>query len=329
MEVGRGGIVSKISVQRISRRLLILYCRRPLIYAIKLFIVFIFVQVCRDKLDWTEASLCALGHDLPCNQSVIIDHYRTCYAEQLWSKQDALELYLKIDHQLRVYICKMSTAVAILDQPARFPWTTSTQERTEPSDLTKLFEAVLRRGDSEMVTVRELLGGLETSAFGIPLAALAVPEIIPVPIPGVSLVISIPTAMIGAQMVTARERIWLPKSLLDRQIPAKPLKRAVRAMLPLLRKIDGVTRPRASMLHGKAGQRIVGVAIIILALLIALPIPGTNAPLALTVFILAIGLIRRDGLLIAAGLLLTAASAALMAGAALVLAEWMFGALVA
>ncbi|MCJ2136005.1 exopolysaccharide biosynthesis protein [Methylobacterium sp. J-026] len=192
-----------------------------------------------------------------------------------------------------------------------------------------MFAAVLRRGDAETITVRELLGGSETSAFGIPLAALAVPEIIPVPVPGVSLVIAIPTAMIGAQMVTARDRVWLPPALLDKRIPAKPLKRAVRAMLPLLRRIDGVTRPRGAVFHGKGGQRVVGVAVIILALLIALPIPGTNAPLALTIFILAIGLIRRDGLLIAAGLLLTAASAALMAGAALALTEWLFGALLA
>ncbi|MFZ8507314.1 exopolysaccharide biosynthesis protein, partial [Staphylococcus aureus] len=80
---------------------------------------------------------------------------------------------------------------------------TSRRCTVQASDLTQLFEAVLRRSDSENLTVRELLGGLETSAFGIPLAALAVPEVIPVPIPGVSLVISIPTAMIGAQMVTA------------------------------------------------------------------------------------------------------------------------------
>ncbi|MGY2048784.1 exopolysaccharide biosynthesis protein [Methylobacterium sp. JK268] len=197
------------------------------------------------------------------------------------------------------------------------------------SDLTKLFEAILRRGDSEMITVRELLGGLETTAFGIPLAALAVPEIIPIPIPGISLVISIPTAIVGAQMVVARDRIWLPPSLLNRRIPAKPLKRAVRAMLPLLRRIDGITRPRGAMFYSKTGQRVVGVAVIILALLIALPIPGTNAPLSLTVLILAIGLIRRDGLLIAAGLALTAVSTALMAGAALVLTEWLFGALAA
>jgi hypothetical protein len=156
--------------------------------------------------------------------------------------------------------------------------------------------------------VRELLGGLETAAFGVPLAALAVPEIIPVPIPGFTLVISLPMALLGAQVVTARGRIWLPKALLERRIPAKPLKRAARAMLPALRRIERVSRPRGAWLRSKSAQRVIGVAVIILALLIALPIPGTNAPLALTVFVLAIGLIRRDGLLIGAGLLLTAAS---------------------
>lgn len=223
----------------------------------------------------------------------------------------------------------MSASLAILDAAAPVPRDHAPRVAVPPSDLTKLFEAILRRGDDEMVSVRDMLGGLESSAFGLPLAALAIPEIIPVPIPGVSLVISIPTAMIGAQMVTARDRVWLPDTLLDRKIPAKPLKRAVRAMLPLMRRLDGITRPRFEILQGKAAQRVIGVAVIILALLIALPIPGTNAPLSLTVFILAIGLIRRDGLLIAAGLLLTAASAALMAGAALLITEWLFGALLA
>ncbi|MBV8612831.1 MAG: exopolysaccharide biosynthesis protein [Acetobacteraceae bacterium] len=201
--------------------------------------------------------------------------------------------------------------------------------RAGPTELTRLVEAILRRGDGEMIPVRELLGGLDAAAFGVPLAALAMPEIIPVPIPGLTFVVALPTALIGAQMVTARERIWLPKALLDRKIPAKPLKRVARAMLPTLRKLDGWTRPRGEWMQSKAAKRLIGVAIILLALLIALPIPGTNAPLALTVFVLAMGLIRRDGLLIAAGLLLTLASFALMGGVTLVLFEALFGAIAA
>ncbi|MBV8577665.1 MAG: exopolysaccharide biosynthesis protein [Acetobacteraceae bacterium] len=192
-----------------------------------------------------------------------------------------------------------------------------------------MFEAILRRGDAEQISVRELLGGLETSAFGVPLAALAVPEIIPVPIPGFTFVVALPTAAIGAQMVVARDRIWLPKALLDRKIPVKPLKRAARAMLPALRRLDTWTRPRGEWLQSKAAKRLIGVAIIILALLMALPVPGTNAPLALTIFVLAVGLIRRDGLLISAGLILTVASVALMAGVTLLLVEALFGAVAA
>jgi hypothetical protein len=198
-----------------------------------------------------------------------------------------------------------------------------------PSELTALFDAILRRADNERISVRELLGGLETSAFGIPLAALAVPEVIPIPVPGLALVISLPMAMLGAQMATARGRIWLPRALLDRRIPAKPLKRAARAMLPGLRALERSTRPRATWMVSKAGQRVIGLAVIVLALLIALPVPGTNLPLALTVFVLAVGLIRRDGLLIAAGLLLTAVSLALMASASLLLVELIVGAFAA
>jgi hypothetical protein len=196
----------------------------------------------------------------------------------------------------------------------------------ETIELTGLFESILSRGDSEKISVRELLGGLETSAFGIPLAALSVPELIPIPIPGFPLLISLPMAILGAQMVTARGRIWLPDALLNRRIPAKPLKRAARAILPSLRKLERWTEPRGTWMTSKAGQRVIGLCVILLAFLIALPVPGTNAPLALIVFVLAVGLIRRDGLLIAAGLLLTVAAFALMAGATLLLFEFFFGA---
>jgi hypothetical protein len=196
----------------------------------------------------------------------------------------------------------------------------------ETTELTGLFEAILSRGDSEKISVRELLGGLETSAFGIPLAALSVPELIPIPIPGFPLIISLPMAILGAQMVTARGRIWLPDALLNRRIPAKPLKRAAKAILPSLRKLEEWTEPRGTWMTSKAGQRVIGLCVILLAFLIALPVPGTNAPLALIVFVLAVGLIRRDGLLIAAGLLLTVAAFALMAGATLLLFEFFFGA---
>lgn len=195
-----------------------------------------------------------------------------------------------------------------------------------PDSFAQFLERILRYPDNAKITVRELLGGLESRAFGIPLAALSAGELVPVPIPGFSLVISLPMAAIGAQMIADRERLYLPKSLLNRRLPGRLVKRIVRAMLPAVRRIDRYTHSRASIVTGSAGRRLAGLAVFLLALLIALPVPGTNAPLAMTVFIIAMGLIRGDGLLIAAGLILTVVATILMGSAATALAGVVFGA---
>ena len=126
-------------------------------------------------------------------------------------------------------------------------------------------------------------------------------------------------------MIGDRKRLSLPGSLLNRRVSCRAVKQVARAMLPAVRRIDRRTRRRASILTGSAGRRVAGLAVFLLALLIALPIPGTNAPLAFCVFILGMGLIRGDGLLIAAGLVLTVVATVLMGSAALALTDFVFG----
>ena len=199
------------------------------------------------------------------------------------------------------------------------------RQRTSDS-FSQYLERLLKYPDSAKITVREVLGGLESRAFGVPLAALSAGEIVPIPVPGFTFVISAPMAAIGAQMMVDRKRLWLPNSLLKRRLPARQVKRIVRAMLPAVRRLDRISGRRASIMTGSAGRRLAGLAVFLLSLLIALPIPGTNEPLALTVFVLALGLIRGDGLLIAAGLVLTVVATALMGTVAVAFAGAVFGA---
>jgi len=219
-----------------------------------------------------------------------------------------------------------SAVISVSAGPRLKPTAVKKTAYSGPDSFAKFLERILKYPDHANITVRDLLGGLESRAFGIPLAALSAGELVPVPIPGFSLVISLPMAAIGAQMIVDREQLFLPKSLLNRRLPGRLVKRIVRSMLPTVRRIDRFAKNRASVLTGTAGRRLAGLAVSLLAFLIALPVPGTNAPLALTVFIIAMGLIRGDGLLIAAGLVLTVAATALMGGAALALADVIFGA---
>ena len=118
-------------------------------------------------------------------------------------------------------------------------------------------------------------------------------------------------------MVAGCREVRLPKWLLKRRVPRKALAAAVRAVLPSLERAERTTRARGRWVTHPITQRLLGVFIFVLALLIALPVPGTNVPPALAIFITALGMVERDGWAIALGVLLGLASIALIGGIAL------------
>jgi hypothetical protein len=87
-------------------------------------------------------------------------------------------------------------------------------------------------------------------------------------------------------------------------------------VLPWLRRIEAVSKPRLSFLFGAVGERIIGLICTLLAVVLILPIPFGNMLPGLTVTVLAFSLIQRDGLIGLVGLALAAASATVLAAAA-------------
>jgi len=144
--------------------------------------------------------------------------------------------------------------------------------------------------------------------------AFSIPEVLPIPIPGVSAVVVVPTGIISAQMATGKKEITLPKWLLKRSVPRKALAAAIHSILPVLERLEKRVRPRWKWMTSAAAKRFLGGFILLLAGLIALPVPGTNMPLAIAIFVIALGLVERDGAMITAGILIGLASMALLGG---------------
>jgi hypothetical protein len=144
--------------------------------------------------------------------------------------------------------------------------------------------------------------------------AFSIPEVLPIPIPGVSAIVVVPTAIISAQMTMGKKEITLPSWLLKRSVPRKPLAAAIHGILPILEKLERAVKPRWKWMSSAAAKRFLGAFILFLSGLMALPIPGTNMPLAISVFVIALGLVEKDGMMITAGILIGLAAIALMGG---------------
>jgi hypothetical protein len=192
------------------------------------------------------------------------------------------------------------------------------------------FSALLRRiatSARERIGVGELLDRFGDRSFGAAMLLLALPNMAPLP-PGASTLFGLPLLLIAAQLALGRRVIWLPAALRRRTIAAPLFARIVQATRPHLRWAERLLRPRLDFMLGPTATRLTGLACVVLAALIALPIPLANFLSGLAVAAFSLGLLRHDGVAILAGWLVTAvsfAATALVSGAVWIAAKEVAG----
>jgi hypothetical protein len=184
----------------------------------------------------------------------------------------------------------------------------------------------LLRSRKERLSVGELMARLEDSdGPGPVLFALTLPVLLPMP-PGVSMLLALPLLMVAPQLALGRRRLWMPKALSQRTVTRKELVKLLHRVLPSVERFEQLSRPRLTFLTGRSGSRLVGAACTLIALVLVLPIPFANLVPALALGVFALGLTRRDGLLILAGYGLIVLAAVVVAlgvhGLRLALGEW-------
>lgn len=192
--------------------------------------------------------------------------------------------------------------------------------------MSELLTAFGKNTTSARIALGDIVAELADRGYGLLLLLFALPNCIPVYLPGLSAVFGLPMAVIAAQMIVGRDRPWLPKALLDRSITHADYDRLIGRATPYLAKVERVLRPRLLPLVDETAQRIVGFLCLCQALLLPLPIPLTNIPLAIPVVLLGLGLVARDGLLVLIGAAAAIASAAgtVVFGWAALRATWNF-----
>jgi hypothetical protein len=154
-------------------------------------------------------------------------------------------------------------------------------------------------------TVGDISGALGKRGFGLLLLIFTLPNTLPLPIPVISAITSLPLIFLAAQMCLGRESVWFPRWLAQRAIAGERFKQFLESALPWLMKLEKVTKPRAELLTGRFAQRLAGALIVLLACLIALPIPLGNLPLGIAMTVLALAVTERDGWVMLAGWFLT------------------------
>jgi hypothetical protein len=176
-----------------------------------------------------------------------------------------------------------------------------------PPDSARLsaqLKAIAERCRTADVTVGELTQTLKGSPYLILMALLSLPFLTPIPMMGLSTPIGFLFVLFGLRL-TFGQKPHVPRCLRTMRLPRNFFPALLKAASSFLRAIETFSRPRWGVFF-RAGflYHLYGLMILIMALLLLppLPIPYTNFFPALTLVLLSLALMERDGLLLLLGI---------------------------
>ncbi|MFQ4145401.1 exopolysaccharide biosynthesis protein [Chlorogloeopsis sp. ULAP02] len=179
----------------------------------------------------------------------------------------------------------------------------------------RLLQDFLQKHSGERIYLRDLLSELNNRAFAPLIFICALPEALPLPVAGVSAIIGIPLMIVSAQLVLGFSKPWLPRWIANRSFKRKDFEKVINKILRYLQKYEKVIRPRWRFISSPLAQRLLGLLFLVLAFVIALPIPFGNLPPAVTIVVISLGIIEQDGVVIVLGVLAACAVLVIMTSA--------------
>ena len=176
---------------------------------------------------------------------------------------------------------------------------TADPEQEEPPLSQELLQ-LASTATAERITLQDLLDGIKSHARPTLLILFALPNTIP-SIPGTSAITGLPLVYLTLQMMLGWP-IQLPGFIGNRSLKRADLLAVLRRAEPWLARIERILTPRWRALSTARAERVLGGFCLALSLLIMAPVPFGNILPALTIILIALGMMERDGYFIAAGL---------------------------
>lgn len=147
------------------------------------------------------------------------------------------------------------------------------------------------------ITVQDFVSLLGDRSFALTILVFSLPNSLPVPgIPGFSTITGIPILVIALQMVFGRENIWLPRKVAEKEIAQGALSRIIDIAIPYVARLEKLLHPRLPFFCTAWGERLVGLLIVTMALILSLPIVGGNFFPGMSISLMALAILERDGL---------------------------------
>ncbi len=169
---------------------------------------------------------------------------------------------------------------------------------------TRLLRDTIAAHPGDDISLDALLVPLRSRAFGILLLVFAIPNFIPAPI-GVGGVMGVCVVLLGLQMLCGLEHPLVPGWLRRKTLHRSRAERFLDRSASITHWLERWCKPRMGVLERRPWSLLSGLALVILGVLLALPIPFTNYPFGAILLAFSFALIERDGALLLAMWLLS------------------------
>lgn len=175
----------------------------------------------------------------------------------------------------------------------------------------------IARGDR--ITIGEMIDRFGRRGHGALLIVLGAPNLLPLPLPGLSMLSGLPLLLLTVQITLGMPAPWFPAALRRLSFAREDFRRMAAAIATRLLRVERIVRPRWSGLTTGLARRLLGAFGVVLAVTLFLPLPLGNALPGLALALIGLALLERDGAAALAAVLVGVAGLAvvLLAGAAI------------
>lgn len=151
----------------------------------------------------------------------------------------------------------------------------------------------------EDITVGALLAALGVHGFVFFLLVLALLNIAIFMLPGLSILFGVPMVILCVQMLIGHLTPVFPAPIRRRKISSALLHKGLDHAVTALEKIQPHIKPRFLLLTHPSAMRVHILVALVMAFMVAIPVPFINLPPTFGMIMLTIGLLQRDGVFVA------------------------------
>ena len=178
-----------------------------------------------------------------------------------------------------------------------------TPSPAHPRTFSEVLEDLGRSGDR--LTLDEMVVAFGERAFGALMIVTALMSLLPWP-PGGKVIFSVPLMIVASELTLQRHSLWLPQWAMRASVSRTGYAKGLGRVLPAIRFIERLSRPRLKVLTGPLAQMVIGLICLGLAVMLAFPVPVGDMLPADTIALFGFAVMQRDGLATIAGLVGTA-----------------------